>query len=515
MSFQPIDIERKLQRIQQNAGLEGALSKANTAIQQNIVSTTSKLGRALETVAGFQALAQSADDVVESITNSRPEQLIGAFAVTQLTKNVPGLKGKLVLEVGDDRTDLNALTGKTVQDGFNQVQITSSDPEAILYHTKKTTNATDGQLRTVLGQAQNLQAKQFELFETSINDLITPIIGAVSGVFASFNKFRAGLLGEFSKVVIGINNELNKGFGSIIENVSEALTGNGRSIVGSLTTLGGVRITLPESDMSFVLSLVSEGTETKINQAVDFLTKYSDLPPGQLRDALRGIDNRASSNIVTPTGNIPTITNNIDTGAKTWDFANTPKSHNFSYVSSMEELEVDLKSITREITEVIVHWTEHFNNQDIDAGDIQDIMSRNGDSIPYHYIIRKDGSLQRGRPTVYEGGSLNNNHEDYSIQIAFVGGINAPTGTTNPKRFLSADSLTSKQIQTFQQFCIASYAARPGIQIMGHNDIDRTQRDPGFDVIIEMENLFGKKNVYDNPSEQPPYTRAELIKVKV
>lgn len=271
MSFQPIDIERKLKRIQQNAGSESALSKANTAIQQNIVSTTSKLGRALETVAGFQALAQSADDVVESITNSRPEQLIGAFAVTQLTKNVPGLKGKLVLEVGDDRTDLNALTGKTVQDGFNQVQITSSDPEAILYHTKKTTNATDGQLRTVLGQAQNLQAKQFELFETSINDLITPIIGAVSGVFASFNKFRAGLLGEFSKVVIGINNELNKGFGSIIENVSEALTGNGRSIVGSLTTLGGVRITLPESDMSFVLSLVSEGTETKINQAVDFL----------------------------------------------------------------------------------------------------------------------------------------------------------------------------------------------------------------------------------------------------
>ena len=117
MSFQPIDVERKLKRIQQNAGLESALSKANTAIQHNIVSTTSKLGRALETVAGFQALAQSADDVVESIANSRPEQLIGAFAVTQLTKNVPGLKNKLVLEVGADRTDLNAVTGGTVQDG--------------------------------------------------------------------------------------------------------------------------------------------------------------------------------------------------------------------------------------------------------------------------------------------------------------------------------------------------------------------------------------------------------------
>lgn len=515
MTFQPIDIEKKLKRIEQNAGIETAISRASTAFQQNIVSKTSKLGTALNIVAGFQALSQSADDVIDSIPNSRPEQLIGVFAVTQLTKNIPGLKNKLVIEVGDSRTDLNAITGGSVANGDNKVVITSSEPEAIAFATKKATNASANQLRTVLGDMQNLQAKQFELFEVSINEMLTPIISSVTDVFASFNKFRSNLLGGFANVVTGINNQLNKGFGSIIENVSESLTGNGKSIVGSLSVLDGVRITLPESDMSFVLGLVSEGTETKINQAVDFLEKYSDLSRGELRDSLRGIDNRASSNTATASGNIPTIANNIDTGIKTWDFASTPSNHKFSYVSSMEELEVDLKSVTREITEVVVHWTEHFNNQDVDAGDIQSIMSRADDSIPYHYIIRKDGSLQRGRPTSYAGGSLNNGHEEYSIQIAFVGGINAPTETANPKRFLSAESLTSKQIATFQQFCIASYIARPGIQILGHNDIDRTQRDPGFDVISEMERLFGKKSVYDNPSDQAPYTRAELIKVKV
>ena len=187
----------------------------------------------------------------------------------------------------------------------------------------------------------------------------------------------------------------------------------------------------------------------------------------------------------------------------------------FSYVSSAEELEVDLKSINREITEVIVHWTEHFNNQDVGSEEIQSVLSRNGAAIPYHYLIRKDGSIQRGRPTSYQGGSLNNNHHRYSIQIAFVGGINAPTGTSDYKRFLSANAFTPKQVTSFQQFCAIAYSAWPGVQIMGHNDIDRTQVDPGFDVINEMEHLFGKKNVYENPSEQQPYTRKQLIKVKI
>jgi hypothetical protein len=515
MPFEPIEVEKRLQRIERNAGVENAVSNAVRSFEQNVVSKTSKLGtRLLGVVAGFQALTQQADDVVEAVQGSRPEQLIAALAITQLTKNVPGLKNKLVLKVGNNRTDLEALTGTSVQDGFLQTRITSSDPEAIAYQTKRATGASSGQIRNVLGEMQNLEDKTFELFETSFNELINPIVGAVTNVLASFNNFRANMLGQLSKTVIGINDAINKGFGSIVENISEQLTGNGRSIVGSLTIKDGIRIELPESDMAFVLNLTSAKTQTQINQAVAFLEKYSDLPRGVIRERLSGIDNRISSNVLTESGELLTSTQ-IDTGEKTWDYENTPSSHNFSYVSSIEELEVDLKSINREVTEIIVHWTEHFNNQDVGSEEIQTLLSRNGSSIPYHYLIRRDGSIQRGRPVSYQGGALNNNHERYSIQIAFVGGINAPTGTSDYKRFLSANSFTPKQVTSFQQFCAIAYSAWPGAQIMGHNDIDRSQIDPGFDVINEMEHLFGKKNVYENPSEQQPYTRKQLIKVKI
>lgn len=515
MPFEPIEVEQRLRRIERDAGLDAGISNAVRSFEQNIVSKTSKVGtKLLQVVAGFQALTQQADDVVEAIQGSRPEQLIAAFAVTQLTRNVPGLKDKLVLEVGSNRADMEALTGTSVQNGFLQTRISSSDPEAIAFQTKRATGASSNQIRTVLGQVQNLEDKTFELFETSFNELINPIVGAVTNVLASFNNFRAKVFGELSRVIIGINDAINQGFGSIVENISEQLTGNGKSIVGSLTIQDGVRITLPESDLSFVLQLASSKDQAKINQAVSFLEKYSDLPPGLIRERLNGIDNRLSSNILTETGDQLT-SNIIDTGERTWDYENTPQSHVFSFVSSGEELEVDLKSTNREITEIIVHWTEHFNNQDVGSEDIQAIMSRGGSSIPYHYLIRRDGSIQRGRPTAYNGGSLNNNHEKYSIQIAFVGGIAAPTGTIEYERFLSSSSFTPKQISSFQQFCAIAYSAWPGVQIMGHNDIDKSQIDPGFDVIDEMEHLFGKINVYENPSEQQPYSRNQLIKVKI
>lgn len=515
MPFEPIEIEKRLQRIERNAGLENSVGNAVRSFEQNVVSKTSKLGtKLLGVVAGFQALTQQADDVVEAVQGSRPEQLIAALAITQLTKDVPGLKNKLVLEVGGNRTDLEALTGTTVQNGFLQTRITSSEPEAIAFQTKRATGASSGQLRTVLGEMQNLEDKTFEFFETSFNELVNPIVGAVTDVLASFNNFRSQVFGQISKSIIGINDAINSGFGSIVENISEQLTGNGRTIVGSMTIQDGIRLELPESDMAFVLNLASSKSQTQINQAVAFLEKYSDFGPGEIKQRLSGIDNRISSNILTEGGDLLTA-NRIDTGEKTWDGSNTPRSHVFSYVSSAEELEVDLKSINREITEIIVHWTEHFNNQDLGSEEIQSVLSRSGSAIPYHYLIRKDGSIQRGRPTSYQGGALNNNHQRYSIQIAFVGGINAPTGTSDYKRFLSANSFTPKQVTSFQQFCAIAYSAWPGVQIMGHNDIDRTQVDPGFDVINEMEHLFGKKNVYENPSEQQPYSRKQLIKVKI
>jgi len=690
MPIETQDLEKKLQKIEQQSGLTAAIVSANAAIQQNNFNKTTKLGTQVgQVTAGYQSLTQEIDDIAPGVWGSQPEQLTvfrGAInpPVVQLTTELPGLKDQVKNKVTqyvatsyadddyvvDNREVLRSISGVDSSDngilsGFLKVQITSGEPEAIAYSTKKAVaSATPEQVKTVVSNLQNFENKAIELYETSSDDLLDPIVGVATGTVSSLNKatssvqnispalsqvskatiqnltnFKipsdelnqaiklinnndfnsaASLISKYSassvqnisstlsqaassvqnatssvqnatssvqnavssvqniagdisstlsqattqinttvqqinntaetikeakdfidnapvrlesalskinngmgkaandikKFVDGVNTALDGGLASVVENITESLLGNARRIINGITGLEGVKFDIDEKDLSFVLNLLSANSQSKLGQAAAFLEKWSDLPRNEIIQRLAGIDNKISSNLATAAGSIPVTTRNIDTGIATWDYENTPKDHVFSYVSTHEELEIDLKSIPREITEVVVHWTEHYNNQDVGSEEIQDLLSRAGDSLPYHYLIRKDGSLQRGRPNELLGGALNNNHEIYAIQIAFVGGINAPVGTKDYKKFLSEQSLTPEQIATFQQFCSTAYLAYPGIQILGHNDIDRTQRDPGFDVIQQMEHLFGKVSLFENPDLETPFNRIQLIKAK-
>ena len=185
----------------------------------------------------------------------------------------------------------------------------------------------------------------------------------------------------------------------------------------------------------------------------------------------------------------------------------------FPYVSSVEELQAELRNIDREVTEVVVHWSETHTNKNIGSEEINKIHLELGlEGIGYHYVIRRDGSLQRGRPVNIKGQHAPvNNHDERSIGIVFVGGINVPTGTPNSENFLSAQSLTRSQINTFDHFCRAFYAVFPGAQIVGHSEIDEDEIDPGFEVINYVENVFGKKSKFEDPFSQKPFTINEIL----
>lgn len=168
----------------------------------------------------------------------------------------------------------------------------------------------------------------------------------------------------------------------------------------------------------------------------------------------------------------------------------------FPYVSSVEELQAEIQFISREIDKVIVHWTETHTNKNIGSEEINAYhLEADLDGIGYHYVIRRDGSLQRGRPVNIQGEHASPlSFDEKSLGIVFVGGINVPTGTPNSENFFSAQSLTRAQLNTFDHFCRAMYRVYPGISILGHNDIDDTGEniDPGFDVPDYVKTRFGK-----------------------
>jgi N-acetyl-anhydromuramyl-L-alanine amidase AmpD len=106
--------------------------------------------------------------------------------------------------------------------------------------------------------------------------------------------------------------------------------------------------------------------------------------------------------------------------------------------------------------------------------------------------------------------ALVNNHDERSIGVVLVGGINVPSGTPNLENFISVQSLTRSQFNTFDHFCRGFYSRFPGGQIVGHNDIDPIENDPGFNVREYVLANFSKASKFTDPLKQSPFTVDEI-----
>ena len=181
-------------------------------------------------------------------------------------------------------------------------------------------------------------------------------------------------------------------------------------------------------------------------------------------------------------------------------------AYKFTRVNGLEELEAEFRSATRDITEVVVHWTAHFINQDIGAEEIHGQHKTDGfKGIGYHYVIRKDGTIERGRPINKRGAHAKaNGHNKYSIGVAFVGGymVNSNIGLANPP--YGKESINDEQMSALKMFFNAFYKVWPGGQAWGHNDTDpQNKPDPGFPVPEFVRSKFGKENVSASGTDAP------------
>lgn len=186
----------------------------------------------------------------------------------------------------------------------------------------------------------------------------------------------------------------------------------------------------------------------------------------------------------------------------------------FSYVDSKEELGAEIRKITRDVNEVILHASETYTNQNIGCEEIHvEHNDRGFDGIQYHYVIRRDGRLQRGLPVDKQSDASNiSTHSLYSIDICLIGGLNCPTDTPDPLNYRSAQSFTIAQMNTLEAFLEAFYRRYHGGQVLGHMDIQEDALDPYFDVTSYVETLFRKKSVYEDILNEVPQPTALLIK---
>jgi len=283
------------------------------------------------------------------------------------------------------------------------------------------------------------------------------------------------------------------------------------------TSFAKIGVSLSQEQRAEVIRL-AQGSPEELNRAIQIVTSNSKADVYEVRKLLETLDTTIAGTIVVDTTK-SVFQNPFRIGTEGNQWRNNgvgALDYTFSFISSVEELEIEFKSIQREITEVVVHWTDTYSNANIGSEEINQTHFQLGlKGIGYHYVIRRDGSLQRGRPVNIQGQHAEiNGHDKYSIGLAFVGGLNCSSETPNPTEYRSAQSLTRAQMNTFQEFCRAFYLEFPGGQILGHNDIDETEVDPGFDVIEYCKSVFGKKSVFTDPFNQGPFSKSQLLNRK-
>jgi len=100
--------------------------------------------------------------------------------------------------------------------------------------------------------------------------------------------------------------------------------------------------------------------------------------------------------------------------------------------------------------------------------------------IGYHYVVRRDGSIETGRP-LSEPGAHCVGHNKYSIGICYEGGLD-----NNGDK---ADTRTPAQKQALRKLLEELHAQFPKALIVGHHDLNPSSPCPMYDVISEYRDL--------------------------
>ena len=135
----------------------------------------------------------------------------------------------------------------------------------------------------------------------------------------------------------------------------------------------------------------------------------------------------------------------------------------------------------RKITFIIIHCSAVRPDQRSSAADIDRWHRQRGwKGIGYHYVVRRDGTVENGRP-LCEVGAHCLNHNKHSIGICYEGGLD--------KDGRPADTRTSEQKKALRKLLEKLHQEYPRALIVSHHDLDPRKACPCFDAAANYSNL--------------------------
>lgn len=132
----------------------------------------------------------------------------------------------------------------------------------------------------------------------------------------------------------------------------------------------------------------------------------------------------------------------------------------------------------RSITLIVIHCSAVKPDQLSSVAQIDSWHRERGYKfgVGYHYVVRRDGSIEAGRPEWMVGAHCLN-HNKYSIGVCYEGGLDA--------RGQPADTRTAAQKATLRQLLTDLHRRYPRAVIVGHHDLNPQKACPCINNVAQ------------------------------
>lgn len=138
-------------------------------------------------------------------------------------------------------------------------------------------------------------------------------------------------------------------------------------------------------------------------------------------------------------------------------------------------------------THIVIHCAATKATADIGVKEIREwhVKQRGFKDVGYHYVIRRDGTRELGRPS-WAVGAHAEGHNATSIAICLVGGAPADDPRTSENETLTQgeNNFTPEQMETlFESVATLKGGIYPGAEVVAHTDFPGVDKAcPCFDV---------------------------------
>ena len=144
----------------------------------------------------------------------------------------------------------------------------------------------------------------------------------------------------------------------------------------------------------------------------------------------------------------------------------------------------------RDITKAIIHCSATKEGVDLDVEDIRKMHKKRGWSdIGYHFLIKLDGTIEKGRPISIMGAHVRGHNKD-SVGIVYIGGLD--------EKGKAKDTRTTAQQSSLLSLLNSIAMIFPIKEIKGHRDYSK---DLDGDGVVESHEWMKQCPCFDAQDE--------------